>query len=174
MDARDLNWSEADWSRLGAALTSSRHAQGLTQVETASRAGVSRATLQNLERGKPARLSTVHAVARALSWPSEYAENVLADRTGGLPPALHPESGRQAADAESASDLPLAVLNELKQGSLIDSEVVELGAESGARIIVVMRGDADMTPEQIEAVLEDWKRMRRQVPKMQLGETNPG
>lgn len=76
-----------------------------------------------------------------------------------------------ASGAAHPVDLPMAVAHELKQGPLIDSQVVELGDESGARVIVVVRGQEDMTPEQLERALREWKRVAKQ---MRLGETHSG
>lgn len=166
MTASDLNWSGDAWRRLGIALATSRQEQGLTQAEAAEKAGVARATIQNLEGGRSSRLKTVSAVARALSWPVDYAEEVLNGTAAGRPVLQTNEPL-----AETRGDLPLAVSHELKQGALIDSEVVELGAEGGARIIVVLRGREDMTPEQIEAALLEWRRLAR---GMRLGETREG
>lgn len=166
MTASDLNWSGDAWRRLGLALATSRQEQGLTQAETAEKAGVARATIQNLERGRSSRLKTVSAVARALSWPVNYAEEVL-NGTAVERPVLQ----TSATPTVTQGDLPLAVSHELKQGALIDSEVLELGEDSGARMIIVLRGKEGSTPEQIQAALLEWRRMAR---GMKLGETREG
>ena len=58
---------EPTYRRLGVAVRTFRTAQLLTQRELAQRAGISRATLNGLERGGRVRLATVEALAEALS-----------------------------------------------------------------------------------------------------------
>lgn len=168
MDGSQLNWNEGDWQRLGQAVYTSRSEQGLNQIELATKAGLSRTSLQKIERGASVRMTAVHAIARALDWPEDHAENVLAGRAGGRPSRA---SASVQPKTDTASDLPLAVAHELKEGPLIDSQVVELGEESGARMIIVLRGKEDMTPEEIENTLKEWKRMAKQ---MRMGDIQKG
>jgi transcriptional regulator with XRE-family HTH domain len=160
MEASNLNWETESWNRLAIAFRDSRNAQELTQAEAAEKAGISRASLQNIERGgRRLRMATVHALARALKWPSSHAEDVLAGRAEGPPAKLVSEGPPES----SKSDLPLLIERELGQGSLLDSQVVSLGEDSGARVIVVLRGDVDMTDEQMEEALMAWRQMRKNV-----------
>lgn len=152
MDGSNLNWSDGDWQRLADALISARAAQGLRQMDLAMKAEVSRGTLQNLEQGRAVRMTTVYNIARALGWPADHAEKLLAGRVEG-PPTTTP----------MPSDLPLRVADELEDGPLIDSTVVDLGEDSGARMIVVVRGKPDASPEEIRKALEDWRRMERRM-----------
>jgi len=50
----------------GEKLQRARHERGLRQAELAAIAGVRQATISDLERGKPARIGTVKALADAL------------------------------------------------------------------------------------------------------------
>jgi transcriptional regulator with XRE-family HTH domain len=154
MDASNLNWSEGGWQRLADAIVSARSARGLRQVELAMKAEVSRGTLQNLERGQAVRMATVFSVARALEWPHDHAEKLLAERVEGVP-----------ATTPLPSDLPLRVVDELEDGPLLDSTVLHLGDESGARMIVVVRGKPDASPEEIRKALEEWRRVERRIQK---------
>ena len=159
MDASNLNWSEGGWQRLADAIVSARSAQGLRQVELATKAQVSRGTLQNLERGQAVRMTTVFNVTRALEWPNDHAERLLAERVEGVP-----------TTTSMPSDLPLRVAGELEDGPLLDSTVLHLGDESGARIIVVVRGKPDASPDEIRKALEEWRRVERRIQKPADGE----
>lgn len=158
---------QQNWKAVAEALRASRIAQGLPQTELAAKADVSRVTVQSLEGGRDRmRIGPgLLAVVRALGWPEGHIERLLAGKVEG------PPSKRPPTPGEASSDLPLAVAHELKQGSLIDSRVLQLGEDSDARMIVVLRGEPDMTPEQIERALKEWKRV---VTQMRMGETHGG
>jgi transcriptional regulator with XRE-family HTH domain len=162
---------EQNWMAVADALRASRVSQGLTQADLAQKAKISRVAVQALERGRArARMSpALLAVTQVLGWPDGYVNQVLAGEAEGPPRAI---DAPQARGGEGLPpDLPLAVTHELKQGALIDSRVVHLGDDSGARMIVVLKGDVDMTPEQIERALKEWRRVARQ---MTIGETHEG
>lgn len=106
---------------------------------------------------------------RALEWPDGYLDRLLAGEVTG--PPSRADSPSRPSDEELPSDLPLAVAHELKQGPLIDSQVVELGDDSNARVIVVLRGDDSMTPEQVESAIKAWRRFAKQ---LRMGETHSG
>lgn len=116
------------------------------------KAEISRGSLQNLERAHPVRMTTVHNIARALGWPADHAEKLLAERVDGVP-----------TSTPMPSDLPLRVADELEDGPLIDSTVLDLGDDSGARMIVVVRGKPDASPEEIRKALDEWRRMERRM-----------
>jgi DNA-binding XRE family transcriptional regulator len=162
---------EQNWMAVADALRASRVSQGLTQAELAHKAEISRVAVQALERGRArTRMSpALLAVTQVLGWSDGYVNRVLAGEVEG--PPSRAEAPRTKQPEGPPSDLPLAVTHELKQGALIDSRVVHLGDESGARMIVVLRGDVDMTPEQIERALQEWKRVAK---RMTMGETREG
>lgn len=77
-----MNKSEADALReLGRQVRMRRKELGLTQVEAATRAGISNATWSPLERGKIRPVwRTAVAVAQVLGWPEDAFASVLAPR----------------------------------------------------------------------------------------------
>lgn len=169
MEASNLNWDVEAWNRLATAIRESRYAQELTQAEAAEKAGISRASLQNIEHGgRRLRMATVHAVTRSLRWRPGYAEDVLAGRSEGPPTELVTKELPEVP--APASDLPLLVERELSHGSLLDSQVVHLGGDAGVRAIVVLRGAPDMTERQIEEAFKAWRRMRKNVEDAATGE----
>lgn len=156
---------EQNWKAVAEAIRASRLAMGMTQERLAHEVGVSRVTIQSLESGSPrTRVSTaLLEVARTLGWPNGRVEELLA---GGdsAPPVRH---ARQDEKPEG-SGLPLRIAEELEQGRTYDAQVVDLPGESGARMIVVVKGDNDATPEQIQEALLAWRRMAK---RMQQGDS---
>lgn len=75
-----MRWKEGDWARLGQALRTARQYNGRSQEEVAQAAGVSLASVQAAEAGRPPKSRmpyTVPAIARALDWPAGAVETVL-------------------------------------------------------------------------------------------------
>lgn len=148
-----------DWVRLAEAIEAAREAKNLTQVALAKAAGVSESTIQNLESGTerkrvPASLPTVE---RALGWTAGSGERVL---EGGDPEPL----GEAAAPP---SDLPLRIIQELQDGPLLDTTVLDLTPlGSNARMIVVVKGEPDASPEQIRADLLAWAKAQRHLQNL--------
>lgn len=152
-----------DWARLGHAFAEARRAENLTQTDVADRISVSRTPIQAIERGhasgKPFLkvTGTMRAYARLLGWTDASIDQVLA---GGDPEKVAPPPPPSAP--EPPSDLPPAIALELRSGQTIDSTVVHLGPEdSDARIIVVLKGESDMTDEQLEDAWRRWRKSRR-------------
>ncbi|MFD9567709.1 helix-turn-helix domain-containing protein [Streptomyces sp. NPDC059994] len=141
-----------DWARLAAAIVARRDEMDYTQVGLAEAAGVSEATVQNLESGRERKRlpSSLPKVEQALGWAPGSGEAVLA---GGDPT---PQPRTQAAPLESPA-LPLRIQQELADGSLLDTTVLDLtplGSE--AKMIVVVKGKPDASPEQIRRDLLAW------------------
>lgn len=147
---------EQNWKAVADAIRASRLSHGMTQEELALKVGVSRVTIQSLESGGPrARVSSaLLKVARTLGWPSGRVEDLLAGDNSS-PPVKR--------GAPEGTDLPLRIAEELGQGRTYDAQVVDLPGESGARMIVVVKGDVDATPEQIQEALLEWRRMARKM-----------
>lgn len=81
-----MNRDPEGWSRLGQAIATARRTQGLRQEDLAERAGVSLGSVQNAEGGavpKARMPQTLHPIAKALGWPDDAIDNILA---GGAPP----------------------------------------------------------------------------------------
>ncbi|MFI9598853.1 helix-turn-helix domain-containing protein [Streptomyces sp. NPDC052043] len=153
---------DRDWSRLGARLAQARKTMGLKQPELAQRISVGRATIQNIEAGKPFKNITpaVRAYADAVGWTHDSAARVL---EGAEPELAQPAAG----DRSSASDLPPDVALELHSGRTLGSTVVHLGPkDSDARMIVLLKGGVDMTPQEVEEALTEWRRRRRHLQEV--------
>lgn len=146
-----------DWARLAGAIEAARDELGMTQVGLAKAAGVSESTIQNLEYGKARKRSPVSLpkVERALNWAPGSGETVL---LGGDPVPLAPE---ELAPSD-ALNLPLRIQQELAEGSLVDTTVLDLTPlGSNARMIVVVKGEPDATPEQIRKDILAWAKARQ-------------
>jgi DNA-binding XRE family transcriptional regulator len=72
-------------AKLARAVRDARSAIELTQAELASKAEVSRATMQKLERGEPVRQVTLYRVEKALDWAVGTCQAILDGA-----PAPHP------------------------------------------------------------------------------------
>ena len=161
--------SQRDWERLGKAFAEARQAAELTQVEVADRLSVTRTPIQAIERGRQANGSaftkvtaTMRAYARLVGWTEDSPARIL---QGQEPePATQPVS---VQTSEAKSDLPPAIDLELRSGKTLDSTVVHLGSEDeDTRIIVVLKGAADLTEEELERLWQQWRRTRRQLQAM--------
>lgn len=154
---------EQNWKAVAEAIRASRLALGMTQERLAHEVGVSRVTIQSLESGSPrTRVSAaLLEVARTLGWPNGRVEDLL---SGG--DSAHPVRQARQSKRSEGSDLPLRITEELDQGRTYDAQVLDLPGESGARMIVVVKGDMDATPGQIQEALLAWRRMAK---KMQQG-----
>ncbi|MGW2837370.1 helix-turn-helix domain-containing protein [Streptomyces sp. NPDC001493] len=158
-----------DWHALGQALQRAREAAGWTQREAASRLNVGYSTVQGIERGIPrARVSaTMRSYAAALGWPRGAVENVLA---GGEPP--QPGTVESISVRESVGEvkrapaapvpaiegqLPLRIVSDLNApGAVLDTAVVVL--PGGVQAVVVLKGQVDSSPEELQAAMDAWKR----------------
>ncbi|MFF2852596.1 helix-turn-helix domain-containing protein [Streptomyces sp. NPDC058001] len=163
------------WARLGRAFAEAREAIGLSQDQVAERIGVTRTTVQTIERGHvggkpPIKVTgTMRSYARLVGWTEDSITRVLG---GGEPervptaPSAAPE--REVTPAEPAgSGLPAAVELELRQGETLESAVLHLGPEqSDARVIVVLKGASDITPEEMEEMMKQWRKTRRHLQSL--------
>lgn len=140
-----------DWGRLGKALAGARAAAGWTQAELAERIGVTRTAVQSVERGvKRAKVTgTMRSYAHVVGWSETSIEQVLA---GGEP--VH-------GGAEAAGELPLRIVEALRaEGPLLDAAVLNLpdNEDPQGRIVVVVKGRPDITPDQLKQALSAWER----------------
>lgn len=151
---------DRDWSRLGAKLAQARRNLGLKQPELAQRISVGRATIQNVEAGKPFKNITpaIRAYAEAVGWTHDSVTRVL---DGGNPEMAQPRAD-DGRPQDGTADLPPDVAMELRNGRTLGSTVVHLGPkDSDARMIVLLKGDVDMTPQEVDEALKEWRRRRR-------------
>lgn len=148
---------DRDWSRLGAKLAHARKAVGLKQPEMGERIGVGRATIQKIEAGTPFKNVTpaVRDYAESVGWTYDSVVRVLG---GGEPEMV---TAPTVSDS-SPRGLSPAVEMELRSGKTLDSTVMHIGPESAdARVIVILKGDVDITEEEVEQLMADWRRKRR-------------
>lgn len=140
-----------DWKRLGEAIEAARDALGMSQVGLAEAAGISESTVQNYEAGVVrVRLPvTLGHVEQALGWAPGSGVAVL---KGGDPTPI------AATPAKAELNLPLRVAQALEDGQLIDTKILELNDKSGAKMIVVVKGKPNASPDEIRAALEAWER----------------
>lgn len=163
-----------DWERLGAAVKRAREARGITQVDLAAEVGVEESTIQNLESGRYGRgftrvPSSAAAVAYYFQWPTGAVRALLEGGSPNLtPPASISESRPETVTARNV--LPLRIAAELEdEGELIDATVLDLTpAGSKARMIVVVKGDPDASPEEIRRSVIAWRQTQRRL--QELGE----
>lgn len=156
-----------DWSRLGSAIRTARISLGLSQEDLAAAAGISRSTVQGLERGRQPRGRTPHTLPtleRFFGWPPGTAISVA---EGHQAPPAHPPTGQTATPSEDASligRLPLQIQEELRRGEILGVDVVDLGpTESGGRLIVIAKRDGgeEPDPDQLRELLAEWQRRQR-------------
>lgn len=162
LHARAARWGlmDRDWSRLGAKLAQARKTMGLKQPELAERIGAGRATIQNIEAGKAYQDITpaIRNYAEAVGWTYDSVARVL---DGGDPEMAERRPG-QAGGHPAESDLPPDVAMEIRNGRTLGSTVVHLGPkDSDARMIVLLKGDVDMTAEEVDEALREWRKRRR-------------
>jgi DNA-binding XRE family transcriptional regulator len=163
---------EPDWARLGRAFAAARKSAGLTQAALAERIGVTRTTVQAIERGvgadKPT--GTMRSYARFVGWPDGAIEAVLA---GGDPLSALAENDAPPGRRQVAGDLPLRIVEEIGEGPLLDTTVLDLTPDgSGARMIVVVRGAPDASPDEIRRDLLAWRRAQRHLQDLGDGDND--
>ncbi|MGW6695607.1 helix-turn-helix transcriptional regulator [Rhodococcus sp. NPDC054953] len=120
----DETW---DYDALARAIRDARLATGMTQVDLAAAAGVSRSSLAALETGRRplGRLPvSLKSVTRALGWPSDRAMQILQGEED--------IEGHQA-DAPESAGLPLKVSRALADGELVDTGVIDMMAYDADR-----------------------------------------
>ena len=146
-----------EWARLARAIEAARDVMGLTQVGLAERADISESTVQNLESGVTRKRtpSTLPKVEQALGWAPGSGLAILA---GGEPTPINTPSA-----TEDIPGLPMRIVQALGEGRLLDTKILDLEDESGARMIVVVKGKQGATPEEIQRALDAWERTEAQL-----------
>ncbi|MBT2467780.1 helix-turn-helix domain-containing protein [Streptomyces sp. ISL-66] len=156
---------DRDWKRLGRAIKAQRDHLGLArQDDLAAAAGVNRQTIQSLEAGKertrmPASISKVE---KALSWEPGTAARILS------------EPSSEGPAPRFAEGMPLRVAQELSDGQVFETEVLDLTLPgSKSRLVVVFKHDseaADMAPSELRAALREWTRIQRALRQITAGD----
>jgi DNA-binding XRE family transcriptional regulator len=157
---------ERDWARLGRELAAARKKAGLTQVDVADRIGVSRTPIQAIERGDPFEkvTSTIRLYAQLVDWIPGSVEAVL----DGSSPVTTAEAQKHIVPEQGpVEDLPLRISEEISEGRLLDTAVMDLTPYgSNARMIVVVRGAPDASPEEMRRDLLAWRRAQRHLQEI--------
>ncbi|MGW1440318.1 helix-turn-helix transcriptional regulator [Streptomyces griseus] len=160
------------WVRLGEAFKQARatHEPKLTQDDVQRALDVSRATVQNIERGKEfSRITPTHrAYARLVGWTDDSVDQVLA---GGAPLIAAEGEAVPEQRAPVPDGLPLRIAEELATGQLLDTMVIRL--PGGGQAVVVARGKEGGTPEEIQAALEAWRRAQPALQEIEVRSEEP-
>jgi transcriptional regulator with XRE-family HTH domain len=155
------------WPRLATAIRAAREARGLTQYALAELADISEGTVQNLEdtTRRPARIPpSLAKIEPHIGWAEGSGVDVL---HGGQPtrlPGSDQPTGPQDSPDKLRSKYSLRVVDELvSDDPLIDSQVIQLPGAKGVRMTVVVHGNPDATPQEIQDALIAWRRAESQL-----------
>ncbi|MGK4583453.1 helix-turn-helix domain-containing protein [Kitasatospora sp. HPMI-4] len=152
-----------DWVRLGVAIRDARDAIGWTQQELANRSQVSVATIRQLEGGKQRTRHSLAAdrVGSALGWTPESVKAVL---DGGKPTtgAAAEAPAEPGASADALAGLSLRIRRELAAGQVLDGAVLDLPAAGRLSVVMIPLVPEDASEDEIQAALEEWKRLHLQ------------
>lgn len=162
---------EQDWGRLGRAVMEARKAAGLSQIELADAAGLSRSAVQSIERGREfsAPQLSHRSIAQTLGWTPDSIVAVLAggDPKGGAEPASIVRSQTEPRPEpvdDLLDDLTERVRAALLGGTVADADAIGLGDEpdDGEVVLIWKRGERPgATPEQLRSDLKKWARLQR-------------
>lgn len=170
MKAMTEDRTKLAWGRLAEAARVAREARGLTQLALAELAGISEGSVQNLEKGH-ARSRIPQSLAKVEPYLGWAAGSGMAVLQGGEP--IPAEAGQEPHEERAADrdrlrrKLPLRIVDELESDDpLLDSQVIQLPGTAGARMTVVVHGQPDATPEQIQEALLAWRRAERKLHRL--------
>jgi transcriptional regulator with XRE-family HTH domain len=157
------------WAELASAIRSARETRGLTQPKLAELAGVSEGSVQNLESGKP-RSRMPQSLARLephLGWAAGSGRAILDGGEPKLASASEASADVTSIEGKLRRKLPLRIVDELEsEDPLLDSTVIDLPGVEGARMTVVVHGQPDATPEQIQEALLAWREAERKLRRL--------
>lgn len=144
--------------RLGTQLQVAREARRprLTQTAAAELVGVSRSTVQNIEKGDFVQVTQpVRDYAALLGFADGEAERIVAGE---------PDAPAEQATASTPERLPLpaAVEYELRSSEILEAGVIPLGPdEDDGHIIVILQGRKGASPEELKRIAERYRKPRR-------------
>lgn len=171
MKAMTEDRTKLHWAQLATAIRAAREARGLSQVALAERAGISEGSVQNLEDAsrRPGRIPpSLAKVEPHLGWAEGSGRAIL----GGGEPTPAPVVHDASANLRGGSDrlrgkLPLRIVDELESDDpLLDSAVIQLPGTKGVRMTVVVHGQPDATPEEIQEALIAWRRAESKLHRL--------
>ncbi len=175
MAAMTEDRTKLQWAELAAAIRAAREARGLRQIDLAELAGVSEGSVQNLEDAdrRPSRMpQSLAKVEPHLGW---AAGSGLAVLRGGEPTPAGEATAVRPQQDKLRSKLPLRVVDELESDDpLIDSQVIQLPGTKGARMTVIVHGQPDATPEEIQEALIAWRKAERKLHRLPDGDDDNG
>ncbi|ONK09506.1 helix-turn-helix transcriptional regulator [Streptomyces sp. MP131-18] len=160
---------DRDWARLAEAIRQARATRGWRQIDLADAAGVTESTIQNLEAGTRTytRLpQSLKAIERALGWAPGSAVSIV---DGGDPTPL--SSPEQAPGSVLPVDIPLRVRQELQQGHVVDTEVVDLSRPGSKSTVLVLWKKGDSASAVTAEEVAEWTRIQRAVRGIPDGDT---
>lgn len=173
MKAMTQDRTKLQWARLATAIRAAREARGLTQEALAALAGVAEGSVQNLESGKPRNRmpQTLSKIEPHLGWGTGSGRLVL-DGGDPIPTSGAPEVEASEVDADKLRrKLPLRIVDELESSDpLLDSTVIQLPGANGARMTVVVHGNPEATPQQIQDALLAWRRAEENLRRLPDGD----
>lgn len=156
-------------TRLGDAIQAAREAKRprLTQPQAADQLGVSRTTVQNIERGNFSKITpTVREYARLVGMPDGSVDAIMAGRPyRALQTVDEPAEPEEDSAQLGGLGLSPAVEYELRQGQTLENMVIPLGPdESDGHLIVALQGRKGMSPDQIARIAARFSKVR---PRLQ-------
>lgn len=116
-------------SRLGENIKRMRQQQGLTQVQLASKAGLSQQLISQLERGVNTSTTELPAIASALSCAVFDLDDSYLPDVGGVPLAVVPLVAWVSAGAMLAADIADDVLGQVRAADLPSGDWIALRVE---------------------------------------------
>jgi transcriptional regulator with XRE-family HTH domain len=169
MKAMTEDRTKLQWPRLAIAIRAAREARGLSQEALAALAGIAEGSVQNLEAGKPRNRmpQTLVKIEPHLGWAAGSGRLIL-DGGDPIPVADVPADSQDEADADKLRrKLPLRIVDELESDDpLLDSAVIQLPGANGARMTVVVHGNPEATPQQIQEALLAWRRAEENLRRL--------
>ncbi|MEZ3180352.1 helix-turn-helix domain-containing protein [Streptomyces pimonensis] len=162
--------TKLQWPKLASAIRAAREARRLTQLALAELAGISEGTVQNLEdpSRRPGRIPpSIDKIEPHLGWAAGSSMTIL---NGGEPtPAAARETSASLRGGKDKlrEKLPLRIVDELESDdTLLDSQVIQLPGVKGVRMTVVVHGQPEATPEEIQEALLAWRRAESRLQRL--------
>lgn len=170
-----------NWKNLGDALRHSRLNKNMTQLQVADELGVSRSTVQSIERGTSGQrvTPTIRAYSELVGSTVEDVYAVLRGPKILLSPRPA-ESSRldDVAGPEEASNddvLPVRIADELCRGRLVDTDVIPIGpVDAEAQVVIVVRAGATLTSETRQQVVGAWRTAQTTLRNALSSSSEPG
>lgn len=173
MKAMTEDRTKLQWARLATAIRAAREARGLSQEALAERAGVAEGSVQNLEAGKPRNRmpQTIAKIEPHLGW-AEGSGRLILDGGDPIPAGSTPgEDSSEASTDKIRRKYSLRIVDELESDDpLVDSAVIQLPGANGARMTVVVHGNPDATPQQIQDALLAWRKAEQELRRLPDGD----